>query len=66
MKAKPKFKVGQVVAECYDFHDGTGEYVKSYFAMTEILAAMYNRHNRNNGNIDRWVRPLTKRERGDA
>lgn len=62
---KAKFKVGQVIAECYNFRDGKGEYVKSYFALNEVLAGMYNKSNLHRGTAwDRWIRPLTKRERG--
>jgi hypothetical protein len=43
-RRKPKFKVGQVVAHCYDFKDGDGEFVKDYCALSKMLCEMVNQH----------------------
>lgn len=61
--SKSKFRVGQVVAECYP-KTGTFEaFVKSYFCITPALAAFIV-PNRPEGRLGRYYRALTDREKG--
>lgn len=66
-KRRGKFRVGQVVADCFDFFDGRGEFIKDYFRLSKDLAAMYNRDNgiaHVTYNYKHYVRAQTARERG--
>ena len=62
--SKRKFKIGQVVAECYPAEGSFRAFVKSYFAITPELSFI--EPNKPEGRHGRFYRALTNEEMGLA